>query len=106
MVDVGTLSDDDLEALRVSVESEAKRRIVKQRAAVRKQIAELAEKHAIDLTTIAPRSTRKGDAAPAEPRYRDPANEFNTWAGKGRKPKWLIDRIAAGDQLEDLEIKT
>ena len=24
-----------------------------------------------------------------EPRYRDPANPFNTWVGRGKRPDWL-----------------
>lgn len=105
MVDIEVLSDDELEVLKGRIEAEIRKRAARTKAAVRKQIAELAEKHAIDLTTIASRGGRKGgEATTPEPRYRDPGNEFNTWAGKGRKPKWLTDRLAAGEKLEDFAI--
>ena len=38
------------------------------------------------------------------PKYRDPANPENTWAGRGRKPLWVAERLAAGGKLEDLAI--
>lgn len=39
------------------------------------------------------------------PKYRDPANPENTWAGRGRMPRWASDKIAAGAVLEDFAIK-
>lgn len=29
-----------------------------------------------------------------------------TWSGKGRKPQWVIDHLATGGKLEDIEIAT
>jgi DNA-binding protein H-NS len=28
----------------------------------------------------------------------------NTWSGKGRRPKWLIDALATGKTLADFDI--
>lgn len=107
MVDVEALSDQELDVLKGKIEAEIRKRASRMKAAVRKQIVELAEKHAIDLTTIASRGSRRsGEACAPEPRFRDPANEFNTWAGKGRKPKWLTDRLTAGEKLEDFAISS
>jgi len=38
-------------------------------------------------------------------RYRDPDNQFNTWNGRGRRPKWLKSHLENGRKLEDLEVK-
>lgn len=37
-------------------------------------------------------------------RYRDPANDGNTWTGRGPKPKWLKDSIANGASLEQFAV--
>ena len=29
----------------------------------------------------------------------------NTWVGRGKRPQWLRDALAAGKQLSDFEIK-
>jgi len=48
---------------------------------------------------------RKGKAAPAGAavRYRDEAG--NTWVGRGKRPQWVRDALAAGKTLEDLAVK-
>lgn len=49
----------------------------------------------------APRSD-KGIKMP--PKYRSKDGK-KTWTGKGRKPSWVIEHIAAGGKVESLEIK-
>lgn len=48
---------------------------------------------------------RKGKAAAAAPavRYRDDAG--NTWVGRGKRPQWVRDALAAGKKLEDFAVK-
>jgi DNA-binding protein H-NS len=36
-------------------------------------------------------------------KYRDPASG-KTWSGRGLKPRWLSEAIAAGKQLTDFSI--
>lgn len=43
-------------------------------------------------------------APKGEPRYRDPANPFNTWSGRGKRPDWLRAYLEQGAQLSDFEI--
>ena len=38
------------------------------------------------------------------PKYRNPENPAETWTGRGRKPKWVGAKIAAGTTLESLKI--
>ena len=38
----------------------------------------------------------------AGPSYRNPANAAETWSGRGRKPKWVIEWLEAGNSLEKL----
>jgi DNA-binding protein H-NS len=39
------------------------------------------------------------------PRYRNPANPKETWAGRGMKPRWLAAAIKGGKKLESFSIK-
>ena len=39
-----------------------------------------------------------------EPRYRDPANPFNTWVGSGKRPDWLKKYLDEGRELSEFEI--
>lgn len=38
---------------------------------------------------------------PSTPKYRDPEKPENTWAGRGKKPGWLLEKLEAGASLED-----
>lgn len=38
------------------------------------------------------------------PKYRNPSNPAETWAGRGRKPKWVQDHLSNGGKLQELEI--
>lgn len=39
------------------------------------------------------------------PKYRNKNNENQTWSGHGRKPKWVEEWIANGNNLDDLLIE-
>ena len=47
------------------------------------------------------RSALKGKKVP--PKYRSPSGE--TWAGRGAKPRWLVDAIKDGKKLDDFLIE-
>ena len=40
-----------------------------------------------------------------EAKYRNPENFSEVWSGRGRQPKWVQQKIAHGQNLEDLLIK-
>lgn len=35
--------------------------------------------------------------------YRNPNNAKETWAGRGKRPKWVVEALAAGQSLESLK---
>ena len=37
--------------------------------------------------------------------YRNPSDPWDTWNGRGRKPKWVQKWLAEGRSLEELEAK-
>lgn len=38
------------------------------------------------------------------PKFQNPKAPFETWAGRGRQPRWLISALKAGGKIEDFEI--
>jgi DNA-binding protein H-NS len=47
---------------------------------------------------------RGGSRGTVAPKYRNPDNPTETWAGRGLKPRWLAAAIKAGRKLEDFAI--
>ena len=45
-----------------------------------------------------------GRMGPVAPKYRNPDNPAETWAGRGLKPRWLTAAMKGGKKLEDFAI--
>lgn len=97
MIEVNAMATEELREVRAVIDAELKKRDAKSKAEARRKILELAETNGIDLDVLA--ATAKGSK-----RYRNPDNQFETWSGKGRQPKWVKAHLAAGRALSDLEI--
>jgi len=67
---------------------------------------------AVTLTKLGRETPRRGAGHMQEEdrrravtaKYRNPDNPEETWAGRGRKPKWVEDKLARGASLDDLLI--
>ena len=53
------------------------------------------------LGAAAPEARKRRTAAV---KYRNPKDSNLTWTGRGRKPKWVTEALAAGKVLSDLAI--
>jgi DNA-binding protein H-NS len=40
------------------------------------------------------------------PKYSNPAKPSETWAGRGKQPRWLTAQLRAGKKLDDFRIQT
>jgi DNA-binding protein H-NS len=47
---------------------------------------------------------RGGSRGPVAPKYRNPENPAETWAGRGLKPRWLVAALKGGKKLEAFAI--
>ena len=52
-----------------------------------------------------PEKPAKKGGAKAEPKYRNPDNYDETWAGRGPRPEWLRNKLNNGGRLDDFLIK-
>jgi DNA-binding protein H-NS len=39
------------------------------------------------------------------PKYQNPKNRSETWAGRGKQPRWLVAQLRSGKKLADFQIK-
>jgi DNA-binding protein H-NS len=47
---------------------------------------------------------RGGSRGAVAPKYRNPENPAETWAGRGLKPRWLVAALKGGKKVEDFAI--
>ena len=45
-----------------------------------------------------------GSRANVKPKFQNPDNPSEKWSGRGRKPKWVEEKLAQGRELSDLAI--
>jgi DNA-binding protein H-NS len=38
------------------------------------------------------------------PKFQNPAQPYQTWAGRGRQPRWVSELLRAGTSIDDLRI--
>jgi DNA-binding protein H-NS len=42
---------------------------------------------------------------PVHAKYRNPDRPSETWAGRGKRPRWLVAQLQAGKRIDDFKIK-
>ncbi|UOA29926.1 Trans-acting regulatory protein HvrA (plasmid) [Pseudosulfitobacter sp. DSM 107133] len=118
-IDIGTfrtriapIADYDLEALSLPELKKMQKDIAKaistcqdrQKAEARAKVEAVARDLGYSLAELFGTET-KSSRAPAAAKYRHPENPALTWSGRGRKPQWFVDALAAGTTAGDLEIR-
>lgn len=97
--DLKAMSVDQLWRLHEQVVAELSRKIEAEKVTLeyRLRTLGLSSKHSPD---------RKRRAYPKVlPKYRNPKNRTQTWAGRGKQPRWLSAELRSGKKLEDFLIR-
>jgi DNA-binding protein H-NS len=122
-IDLSRLSAKELDAL-IQQAKKRKTTLSKRKpiAVVRSKLTQLARAEGYSIAELfgavaAPKSAPAAESAKGRkstkgyklgkvaPKYRNPDNPAETWAGRGQQPKWLASRIAQGRKLEDFLIR-
>ena len=83
------------------LEQKREERIAELKAQVEADKARTAATEA-ELAALCPAPVKM--ANPSKPKYQDPAKPECTWAGKGKQPGWLKEKLEAGASLDDFLI--
>jgi DNA-binding protein H-NS len=75
------------------------------REQLRKELIEKARLLGIEPTELLPSHKARVNRSEVNPKYRDTRDPTQTWSGRGRVPKWLHERIAAGENKDDYLIR-
>jgi len=96
-----SMSVDKLVALRTQVEAALSSKVANERRALESKLATLNHFQGGKGSKLAFRGGLRGAVAP---KYRNPENPTETWAGRGLKPRWLATAIKSGKKQEDFLI--
>ena len=73
-------------------------------AAISAKVTERRRELELELSKLAGFGGRGSRMGPVAPKYRNPENPAETWAGRGLKPRWLTAAIKGGKKLDDFLI--
>ena len=103
-IDLSKLSIEELETLAKDIQNEVTTRREAERQRVFGQMRELAATLGLTLEEVARLERGKGGAGGGQARYRHPDDPNLTWSGRGKRPAWITEALAAGRSLEDFAV--
>jgi DNA-binding protein H-NS len=99
------LTFEQLAKLSDTIQTQLKAKRAEAREQLRNEFFEKARQLGIDPTELVPSYKPRGNRSEVKPKYRDTRDPTQTWSGRGRVPKWLQERIAAGENKDDYLIR-
>jgi len=100
--DLKSMSLDELWSLHEQLSSVLARKIADEKALLEQRLRQL----------HLPASSGAGKMGQARrpypqvfPKYRNPKQPAETWAGRGKQPRWLTAQLRAGKKLDDFRIQ-
>lgn len=107
-----SLSVEELSALHDRVRHVLTKKIEDEKRKLEATLANLAKQPGV-VHASARRVVKLADARgkqrrkypPVQPKYRNPADRSQTWAGRGKQPRWLVAQLKSGKKVEDFLIK-
>jgi DNA-binding protein H-NS len=95
-----SMSVDELWSLHESVVAKLADKIGEERARLEDRLRKLGS------TITSPQLKRERRAYPKVlPKYRNPEDRSETWAGRGKQPRWLAAQLRTGKKLDDFLIR-
>ena len=88
------MSTDDLWSLHVEVSQLLQQRIQQEKL-------QLDERLKLLQTPVSERRPYP----PVLPKYCNPDQPLETWAGRGKQPRWLVAKLKSGKRIDDFRIK-
>ena len=93
-IELDGMSTDDLWSLHVEISQLLQQRIQTEKLRLEERLKQLE----------APVSGRRS-YPPVPPKYRNPEQPSETWAGRGKQPRWLVAQLRSGKRIDDFRIK-
>lgn len=106
-LDITTLSPDELAALKKRISEVERANERKRRSDAIRAVQDAAKHFGFKLSDLFPRlDVGEGETAGSTILYRNPDNPDEVWSGRGRRPSWYVQKLAAGVDAETMRVGT
>jgi DNA-binding protein H-NS len=96
-----SMSVERLRDLKGEVEAAINAKIAERRRELESELSKLGR---FDGRRKSIKSDRGGPRGAVAPKYRNPDNPAETWAGRGLKPRWMVAALKSGRKMDDFLI--
>jgi DNA-binding protein H-NS len=96
-----SMTIDALIAMRGKIDAVLTAKVQDERRSLESELAKLSR---VDMSARAKAGSGRGVRGKVAPKYRNPENPAETWAGRGLKPRWLAAALKSGRKLDDFMI--
>ncbi len=105
---ISALSMDELWALHEEVSNMLSEKILNEKRELEERLAKLnggmmAKVNRSDLQAAERRKVRR-KYPPVLPKFQNPSDPSETWAGRGKQPRWVVSQLKAGKKMNDFLI--
>ncbi|WP_426442372.1 H-NS family nucleoid-associated regulatory protein [Bradyrhizobium genosp. P] len=97
--DLKSMSVDELWLLHQEILRLLPQKLAAEKARLDQRLREL------DVAIIDCSTKERRPYPPVRAKYRNPRKPHETWAGRGKQPRWITVQLEAGRKLEDFRIK-
>jgi DNA-binding protein H-NS len=98
-----SLSAEELWSLHELVNSVLARKIAAEKAQLDRRLQQLGVRRSAPAKKM---SHARRPYPQVFPKFRNPAQPGETWAGRGKQPRWLTAQIKSGKKLDDFRIQS
>jgi len=102
-LDLKSMSVDQLWSLHEMIASVLARKIRAEKERLEQRLRELGLSEA-DASKMPAKPRRRYPKV--HPKYRNPERPTETWAGRGKQPRWLNEQLKSGKKLDDFKIES
>ncbi len=104
-VNLDRMSHKDLLDLQRDVAAAIDRRRNQELSELKRKMVEMASASGFEINELLSGKRTSGKkAGSAAVKYRNPKNPAQTWAGRGRKPTWMVEALKKGQKMENFAV--
>jgi DNA-binding protein H-NS len=102
LLELERMSTDDLWNLHVEIGEALAVRLAAERDLLDERLLQLSAKPPFERRIA---TSERRQYPPVVPKFRNPDDPAETWAGRGKQPRWLAEQLRSGKRMDDFKIQ-
>lgn len=103
--DFEIMSPDELWTLHEKITAALEKRLIADKTRLEERLRQLKKRGEPNRSGTDVGASRR-PYPPVLPKYKNPAQPFETWSGRGKQPRWLSAQLKSGKKLDAFRIKS